>query len=146
MTKEEKMNKCNEFFSKLELLLQDQYETLGSCNKDFSRYLVPIGTTDKVTYYGKPTKSFRVSDHWNWYSNINKCSNPNYVQCRSMDMPWARKRVEDGKPTKPRFGYQVAIVLEDGCYHVVYGECFNRKTKTWSWVDNDPKDIVNLVS
>ena len=145
MTKEEKMRKCNEFFNQLVKILEDRYESMGSCNVDSSRYLVPLGTSSEVTYYGKPNKSFRVSDHWNWYANTNKCSNSNYVQCRSLDMPWARKRIEIGKATKPRFGAQVAMILDDGYYHAVYGERFDRKTKSWTWIESNPIDIANMV-
>lgn len=141
-----KREKCNEFFDKLAKLLGSSHEVVGSCNVDFSRYLVPIGTADQVTYYGKPEKSFRVSDHWNWFSNIKKCSDPTYVQCRSLDIPWVRKRETPGMATKPRFGIQVCIQLDDGCYHHVYGEKFDRKTKTWSWVESTPEEIIGRYS
>ena len=143
MTFDAKKNACSDFFDKLSGLLSENYEVLGSCNKDFSRYLIPKGTANQVTYYGKPVKSFRISDHWNWFSNLKKCSDPNYVQCRSLDMPWCRKR-EEGSffATKPRFGAQVCIQLEDGCYHHVYGDRFDRATKTWKWIETSPEDVV----
>ena len=143
MTFDMKKDACSNFFNKLSTLLSDTYEVLESCNQDFSRYLIPHGTSDQVTYHGKPLKSFRISDHWNWFSNLRKCPDPNYVQCRSLDMPWCRKR-EKGDPmaTKPRFGIQVCIQLEDGCYHHVYGDKFNRKTKTWKWIETRPEDVI----
>ena len=145
MTIEEKMAKCSEFFCKLAEELRDSYEVLESCNADFSKYLVPNGTSDQVTYEGKPDKSFRISDHWNWYANVRKCPNPNYIQCLSVDLPWARKRMEEGRPSKPITGVQIALIGDDGKYHVVYGECYNRKTKEWSWVENNPKEVAEMV-
>ena len=125
MTVEEKMEKCSKFFTELTEALQGSYEVLESCNKDFSKYLVPIGTSNLVTYYGKPEKSFRIYDHWNWYSNLKKCRNPNYIQCLSMDVPWARKRPEEGKSSTPIKALQVSLIGDDGKYHAIYGECFN---------------------
>lgn len=146
MNIDEKKNACNTFFDKLSAVLSGSYEIVGSCNQDFSRYLVPNGTADQITYYGKPLNSFRVSDHWNWFSNLKKCKDPHHIQCRSLDIPWCRKRV-DGDPfaTKPRFGIQVCIYLKDG-YHHVYGDKFDRKTKTWTWIESTPEDIVKRYS
>lgn len=146
MNIDEKKSACTKFFNELSSILYGSYEVIESCNQDFSRYLVPIGTSDQVTYYGKPMKSFRISDHWNWFSNLKKCNDPHYVQCRSFDMPWCRKR-EDGCPmaTKPRFGIQVCIHLDDG-YHHVFGDKFDRKTKTWSWIESTPEEVVKMYN
>lgn len=142
LEKKAKMEACNRFFDRLGELLNGRYITVGSCNVDFSRYLVPIGTESEITYHGKPLNSFRVSDHWNWFSNLKKCGDPNYVQCRSLDMPWCRKRIAPGKASEPRFGIQVCIQLEDGCYHHVYGDRFDRKTRTWEWIEATPEAII----
>lgn len=131
-----RMAKCEEFFKCLTNLLGDDYEVLESCNKDFSKYLVPKGKTNEVTYYGKPELSLRISDHWNWYSNINKCSDENYIQCYSPDILEPREREEEGKSTKPRKAISVALFI-NGQYHIVYGEYFNKETQEWSWKENN---------
>lgn len=141
MTIDEKKTACTKFFDILADLMKEEYEVVASCNADFSRYLVPKGTADQITYSGKPDKSFRISDHWNWFANLNKCSDPNYIQCLSVDLPWARKRIEDGKASKSITGVQVSVIGDDGKYHVVFGEKFDRKTKAWSWVDASANDI-----
>ena len=142
-SKLEKLTLCGNFIASLAYLLWPRYELLPSCNRDISRYLIPVGTKPELSYYGKPDKSFRFSDHWNWYSSAKKCADETIVQCRSLDMPWTRQREEPGKATKPRYGIQVCIYsAADGCYHHVYGDKFDRKAKTWAWVDD--VDIVKL--
>lgn len=68
MTREEKLQNCKNFFSLLvdRLMAAGGYELVGSCNNDNSCYLVPVGTSDQITYHSKPVRSFRLSDHWNW--------------------------------------------------------------------------------
>lgn len=90
MTIDEKKAKCTEFFEKLSEALKEDYVVMGSCNQDFSRYLVPVGTESQVSYMEKPENSFRISDHWNWFANVNKCPDEHYIQCLSVDLPWAR--------------------------------------------------------
>ena len=145
MTNELKMDLCKNFFEHLAEILREDYEMLGSCNNDSSVYLVPKGTEEQVTYYGKPRKSFRFSDHWNWYSSLKKCDKEHYIQCLSMDMPRAKERPVPWKASKPIFGIQVCMIGEDGKYHHVFGEKYDRKTKKWSWVENDPLDVARLV-
>lgn len=143
-SKQDKIEKCRKFFDELADILQDSHIVYGSCNRDLSAYLVPKGTENQVTYYSKPVGSFRVSDHWNWFSSKKNCKDLNVVQCRSLDMPWCRKR--DSKnpemAVKPRIGCQVGYFDQDNCYHCVYGECFDRKTKTWSWMDNSATTVA----
>lgn len=141
MTRNEKIQKCQKFFAELAELLKDSYEQMSSCNDDISSYLVPFGTKVEVTYHSKPERSFRISDHWNWYANTKKCSDPFYVQCYSVDMPWARQRQNIGKPSLPRNGVQVAVII-NGKYHCVYGEKFDRRTKKWYWIDSSPAEIA----
>ena len=134
---------CNDFIERLAQLLGDKYEMVGSCNKDISRYLVPAGTADQITYYGKPVNSFRISDHWNWFSNLKKCSIPNYIQCYSRDMPVPKARPRGQETaTKPIRGIQVCIQGTDGMYHHVFGEKYDRKTHCWTWVESDPREVV----
>ena len=97
MTINEKNTKCKIFFELLTNALKDRYEVLGSCNNDISAYLCPVGTSSEVTYYSKPERSFRISDHWNWYANTNKCPDSKYIQCYCRELPWARKRPAEGK-------------------------------------------------
>ena len=142
----EKLNKAQTFFDELAELLKDEYEILESCNKDCSRYLIPKGTRSQVSYDGKPILSFRVSDHWNWFSR--KSIDPNWVQCRSVDMPKVRQernKLPDGTlgGSNPRFGIQVCIYGTDGVYHHIYGDKFNRKTREWEWVETTPEDVLN---
>ena len=143
LNRERKIELCNDFLNRVAYLLGYHYELLPSCNHDISRYLIPSGSKSELSYYGKPHMSLRFSDHWNWFASDKKCSDPNLVQCRSMDMPWARHREMADKSTKPRYGFQVAIYDKTtGCYYHVYGEKFDRQTKTWSWVENDPAKVA----
>lgn len=131
---------CEKFLREVQRILDGRYEIVGSCNKDISKYLIPIGTESQITYYGKPEKSFRISDHWNWYSNTKKCRDSSYVQCESVDMPLARERTDD-RATKPRKGLQVAIQGTDGKYHHVFGYKWDTEIEEFRWIENDPMDI-----
>ena len=146
ITKEEKIMKCEEFFSSLSAILNGTHEVIRSCNQDLSQYLIPKGTIQDLSYYSKPAKSFRISDHWNWYSSLKKCSKPNYIQCLSVDIPRADKRSDYGRATKPKYGIQVSVIGGDGKYHAVYGEVYDRKTKTWSWLETEPADIAEMIT
>lgn len=143
---EKKVEKCKEFINKVSSILGSNWELVASCNADISCYLIPKGTKSELTYYGKPGNSLRFSDHWNWYSNIKKCSNEHYVQCENKNMPYPMHRDETGKATRPRFGVQVAYYdVCDGCYHHIYGDKYNRRTKTWRWASNDPYLVANML-
>lgn len=134
----EKIERINNYFNFLADVLSKDYEVMGSCNADISKYLIPKGTSSEVTYYGKPVWSYRISNHWNWYANSNsKCTDRSYVQCRSLDVPRANKRPSD-RPwgaSEPISAYQIAIFGPDLVYHSIYGETFDRKTNTWHWND-----------
>ena len=142
----EKFAKCKVFFDNLSTILYDRYDVIGSCNADKTLYLVPCGTEHQISYGGKPRWSFRLSDHWNWYANTEKCQNEKYVQCWSVDVPFARPRVAPGKPSLPRKAIQVSLVGKDGKYHCVNGEFFDRKTKTWGWIENSPVKVAEMVA
>lgn len=142
MSRQEKLEMCKAFFDILSERLEGRYEILGSCNKDNSAYLCPIGTTGEVTYYSKPELSFRISDHWNWYANINKCSDPKYVQCYCSELPYPKKRDGENRAGKPIWASCVSIFI-NGKYRVVYGEYFDRKEKTWKWLDNNVENILS---
>lgn len=142
-----KMEKCRKFFDELAYILGETHEVVASCNKDLSAYLVPKGTKDKISYYGKPESSFRISDHWSWYSNLKKCSNPDYVQCWSVDLPKPRKRDHE-RPwmaTEGRKAAQVAFLGRDGNYHMLYGEYWDRVAKEWRWAETDPKEALQFL-
>ena len=145
MLKDEKITKCNGFFEELVKALDNKYSVIGSCNEDLSRYLVPVGTESSITYYDKPRKSFRISDHWNWYANLNKCQREHYVQCLNIDLPRAKNRTEPGKASKPVYGIQVALTDEKGIYHVVYGEKYNKLSHQWEWIENDAEAIAKVL-
>lgn len=144
MTNKEKYAACKKFIDELADILSETYELVGSCNKDMSAYLIPKGTIDELTYYSKPSKSFRISDHWNWFSNLNKCSDPHYVQCYNLDIPRCRPRDRNNPmmATKARFGIQVGYIGKDQIYRCVFGACFDRKTKTWKWIEADPSTVI----
>lgn len=142
---DDKMVECRQFIESLYDILQDEYVLMPSCNKDLSAYLVPKGTESEVSYYGKPIKSFRISDHWNWFSSLVRCSDPDLVQCRNIDIPRGRKREKPGMPTRGIVGAQVAYYGTDGYYHCVFGEKFNRRAKTWNWIDASPIQVAKMV-
>lgn len=141
----DKLNKCLEFFYELADILEDRYELVESCNLDVSSYLVPNGTADDISYYGKPARSFRVSDHWNWYANLRKCTRRGYVQCYSADVPRARRRPEEGKASKPRIALQVCMLGDDGKYHAIYGEKFDYYLGKYVWIENTPEAVVEQL-
>lgn len=141
----EKAKECTRFFDALADILKGSYEIVASCNKDFSRYLVPKGTRDQITYMGKPEKSFRISDHWSWYSSIKKCPDPDYIQCESVDMPKVRAREKEGNASNAWRGFQVAIQGTDGRYHHVFGDKWDPKTKSFDWKTSEPMDICRML-
>lgn len=145
MTIKEKTNKCYEFFKALGKELGDEYEVLASVAKDkrqTSLYLCPKGTKDQVTYYGKPMNSFRVATHWNWRAPLKKCDKENYIQCLNVDLPFAKKRNGEGEASDPIMAEQVAVIGEDGKYHAIFGEVFDRKAREWKWLEADPKEVA----
>jgi len=145
---EEKFKECRIYFDTLAALLKPLgYEVVASCNADLSAYLVPAGTKDQITYYGKPELSFRVSDHWNWYSNLKKCSDPNEVQCWSEDVASPRKRdiKEPNKATKPRHACQVAFYGQDHRYHCIFGEKFVWPGNHYIWYKEPVMGIVEMI-
>lgn len=145
MYQNKKMVKCREFFNELSKLLRETHEVVGSCNKDTSVYLIPKGSLPELSYYGKPENSFRLSDHWNWYSSFRKCSKEDYIQCHSVDCPEAISREQPGKPTIPVQAIQVAYYGTDGLYHAIYGDHYDRETDEWSWLENSPANAMRMI-
>jgi hypothetical protein len=145
MTFDEMAERVKDFYNKLVDISKEHFFVVESCNNDLSSYLLPNTTNvEDVSYYGKPLWSFRMSDHWNWYANVKRCNTWNYIQCNSIDMPWARRRI-DYRATKPLRGYQVCVMAEDGLYHCVYGEIFDRKEKKWYWIETEPESIYKMI-
>lgn len=136
--------KCLDFFYGLGVMLDKAYETKGSCNMDMSQYLCPKGTTNQVTYNSKPEKSFRISDHWNWYSNMRKCPDKEYIQCYTDDLPAPKERCSDKGASIPIIGRCIAL-FENGAYHVVYGEKYDKETRRWSWIEDSLENVLAKV-
>lgn len=145
MTKREKMNACIAFYNELAERLKTSYDIVGSCNQDISSYLVPKGTANQISYTSKPRMSFRISDHWNWYANVNKCSNEHYIQCYSVQIPKPKKRIAPGKASKPVLASQVCFTFDGYVYNVVYGEMYNFATREWEWVERTTNDVLDSI-
>ena len=144
------MAKCMQFFDDLsDILTKDgSYEVKLSANpkiRSCSKCLIPTGTKDQLTYHGKPPHSFRVAYEWNWYANLNKDCRVDYIQCETDDLPRAKKRIGEGLASKQINAVSVGYFGDDQKYHVIYGEKFDRKTKTWSWVEADPKEVLDIL-
>ena len=137
--------KCRKFFDELALLLSDEYQVVASCNRDLSAYLIPKGTQKEITYYSKPACSLRVSDHWNWYSNIKKCSQEDYIQCHSVDLPDPLERNAPGKASDPIKVPQVCLIYPDGKYHCVFGKFYDNNSKKWKWMTADPLIVGTMA-
>lgn len=146
MTMQDKISACLEFWKELCARLLNTHELVQSCNNDISAYLIPHGSIAQLSYYGKPAQSFRLSDHWNWYSSLKRCGNEHYIQCFSVDAPWAAKRVVPGKPTAPVTAIQVCYFGKDKKYHAVFGEVYDRKTKTWAWKEVTVDEAIKLIA
>ena len=147
--RQEEYDKCRAFFDELSEHLKEEYVVVESCNKDLSAYLVKKGTEDQISYYGKPEGSFRVSDHWNWYSNLKRCNKEDEVQCYNVDVPRPRQRDQDhpDKGTKSRKAAQVAIYSNvDHRYHAVYGVIWNQKKHKYDWYENDVEKVAKLYT
>lgn len=146
-----KFNACKAFYYELGYILtaNGEYENKISNNRNsnkFSAYLVPKGTKNEITYFSKPLNSFRFSNYWNWYAPYSKCNDKWVIQCFTEDMPRTKKRNGEGLESEPVLGTAVCIMGKDEEYHVVYGEIFDRKTKSWSWLETDPADIAEMVA
>lgn len=137
--------KCRKFFDEVAKLLSDDYQVVGSCNRDLSAYLVPNGTKNEITYQSKPACSLRVSDHWNWYSNIKKCPQEDYVQCHCVDLPAPKKRNFPGKASNPIIATQVCLIYPDGMYHCVFGRFYDKQDKKWKWMKADPHLVATVA-
>lgn len=145
---EDDLQRCQKFFNDLAVLLKGKYVIVNSCNKDVSKYLVPIGTENEVTYYGKPLFSFRISDHWNWYSSKSKCENLSFVQCMNVDVQYPRVRdpKDPEKGTQAQHAVQVGFYGPDKKYHHVYGDRWNPQKHRYEWKTRTPEATVAYLN
>ncbi len=139
-----KIEECERFFEELMHELGDDYELVLCGTNSRSSYLVPKGTASEITYYGKPMKSFRIGNAWNWYANINTCDDEWHVQCLNYDLPFTKNRRTKGVSGMPIRAMQVAY--KDGeSYRCVYGEKYDRETRHWTWITSDPKEVAESI-
>lgn len=145
----QQLDDCNKFFMQVAALLTDTHRIVGSSKPGIwkSACLVPIGTEDQLTYYGKPYNSLRVACNWNWRASLKKCDKPDYIQCRTTDLPYPRKRSKEHPegPSSPIWGNMVGYYDIDQRYHCIFGERYDRKKKEWDWVESDAKDIADKM-
>lgn len=142
----EQLKKCNAFFLKVADELKETHQIVGSALKVWgSACLIPKGSESQLSYYNKPVNSLRVACNWNWKASIKRCKEERFIQCNTPDLPWCRKRESEGMASKPIWGNMVGYFDDDHRYHCVYGEKFNRETKTWEWVESDPKEVSKMM-
>ena len=145
----DQLDKCIQFFHEVAGMLTDIYEVIpGKSEKHKSFCLVPKGTANQVTYYGKPVNSLRVAMNWNWYAGLDRCINPKYIQCVTPDLPYVKQRPKEHPEwsSPPVYGNMVALFDMDNKYHCIFGEKYNREDKTWSWVtDNTPEQVADML-
>lgn len=142
----EQLKKCNAFFMAVANELKETHRIIGSSLKVWgSACLIPKGTEEQVSYYGKPLNSLRVACNWNWRAALKRCKDEKFIQCVTPDLPWCRKREAEGMASKPIWGNMVGYFDRDQKYHCVYGEKFNRETRTWEWVEGDPKLMAQVM-
>lgn len=125
------VEECKEQFMLLAKKLEETHEIVGSCNNDISMYLIPKGSIDELSYSSKPHDSYRFSDHWNWYANLKKCPDEHYIQCFNTDLPWPKKRIAEGKASKPINAICIGYFGEDNKYHHFFGEKLDKKQHIW---------------
>ena len=142
------LEKCVRFFNEVAELLKDTHVVVPSKSKKWESYcLVEKGQENQVTYYGKPVNSLRVAPNWNWRAGLDRCSNPSYIQCVTPDAPFARRRPKEHPEwsSLPIFCNMVGYFDTDNKYHCIFGEKYERETKTWTWVENFPKRVALMI-
>lgn len=105
---------------------------------DGEEYLHKVGSDNKSE------KSIRFSNKWNWKADLSDCSDPNFVQCYCKDLPYPKRRLYDGGPSKPIKASCVCI-MQNGIYRVIFGEKYNRRTKQWGWIETSIEDVLQIV-
>lgn len=141
-TWKKQLDECINFFMAVAEELKDTHVIVHSKSKKWkSMCLVRKGEEDQVSYYGKPVNSLRVAPNWNWRAGTDRCTNLNYIQCVTPDLPFAKKRSPENPDwaTKPIFGNMVAYFGTDNKYHCVFGEKYDFGEKKYRWISADPK-------
>lgn len=144
----QQLDDCIDFFNLVAEELKDTHAVVHSKSRKWkSMCLVQKGQENQVTYYGKPVNSLRVAPNWNWRAGLDRCSNPNYIQCVTPDLPFARRRSEENPEwsTMPIFANMVGYFDTDNKYHCIFGEKFDFDKNTWVWVDNDAKTVADRI-
>ena len=145
MVREEQKDKCMNLFKELTRKLEKNYTLIGSCNQDESAYLVPNGTEDQVTYHSKPIDSFRISDHWNWKSNVKKCSDEYHIQCWNVDLMRCKKRNGPGLASNPIWAWSIAYFGDDERYHTIFGSLYDYVEHQWLWYEASIDQIMEML-
>lgn len=147
-TWKKQLDTCTMFFDAVAELLKETHVVVPSKSKKWpSACLVKKGEEHLVTYYGKPVNSLRVGPNWNWRAGLDRCSNAAYIQCVTPDLPFARKRSKENPEwsTAPIFGNMVGYFDTDNKYHCIFGEMYDFENKQWTWVENIPSLVAELI-
>lgn len=142
------LDNCIQFFNEVAALLDDIYEVVPGRSKQWKSFcLVPKGTANQVTYYGKPVNSLRVAMNWNWRAGLDRCSIPNHIQCVTPDLPYVKPRPKEHPEwsSPPIFGNMVALFDTDHKYHCIFGEKYDKASKIWLWIQNTPKEVADML-
>ena len=121
-----------------------EYIMMSSCNKDNTRYCVPKGTVQQVTYYGKPEKSIRISDHWSWYANLKRCREKDNIQCYNVDMSGPTERLDEGKASLPIEAAAIAV-YNNNAYHTIAGAYIDCNTGEWKLKNSSFDELVSIM-
>lgn len=144
----QQMENCTKFFNAVADILKDTHVIVPSKSKKFpSMCLVKKGQEKQVSYYSKPVNSLRVAQNWNWRASFERCSSPNYIQCVTPDLPFAKARSKEHPEwaTPPIFGNMVGYFDTDNKYHCIFGEKYESDTKSYCWVENIPERVAKMI-
>jgi len=144
----QQLENCTRFFNAVAELLKDTHVVVASRSKKWpSACLVEKGQENQVTYYGKPVNSLRVGPNWNWRAGLDRCSNPDYIQCVTPDLPYVKQRPKDHPEwaSPPVWGNMVAYFSTDNKYHCVFGEKYDKEEKQWIWVEAIPEKVAEMI-
>lgn len=144
----QQMDNCMRFFNDVADILKETHVVVPSKSKKWpSMCLVKKGEEHLVSYYGKPVNSLRVGPNWNWRAGLDRCSNANYIQCVTPDLPFAKKRSKEHPEwsTQPIFGNMVGYFDTDNKYHCVFGEQYDFEEGKWIWMENIPMVVAKKI-
>ena len=139
---------CMKFWRKLcKMMAEKGYQLQASDTGTNAEYLFPAGTRRDLTWLGKPKKSFRVANFWNWFANFENCLAPwNHIQCLNVDFGYTQPR-KSARATRPKMGWAVAYTEDGYRYHTVFGWKFTREGG-WEFVEPELTEelIDNLLN